>query len=234
MSHILQWTVWYHVWWTDGEHQEADQSNIKGDRQVEADVERAAHIGTAYSHQKPKVVEALHVPLCPSEPNWPFARLLFQRIFQRFMRYAAWYSGLWMPMLKSISFPSHVLGCDTMWSRRRLELKYHPRRRRRNPCALLERPSIFRIEISGRTYFSIVAPICWRKQVVFSVFINLIMLCLFCVVLCLTIMLLPCWRKSWFRGINVERDRAPSIMVQSPNDSDVGRKRNAADVSENF
>ena len=47
---------------------------------MEADVEQAAHIGTAYS-QKPKLVEALHVPLCPWEPNWPYARLLFQRIF---------------------------------------------------------------------------------------------------------------------------------------------------------
>jgi len=38
--------------------------------------------------------------------------------------------------------------------------------------------------------------------------VNLIMP--FCFVLCLTsIMLLPCWRKSWFRGINVEHDRAP-------------------------
>ena len=117
MPHIFQWTVWYHVWWTDGEHQEADQSNIKGDRQVEADVEQAEHIGTAYS-QKPKLVEALHVPLCDCVRGYQTDLLLvccFSEYFQQFIRYAARYSDLSMLMLKSISFPAMCWGatpCD--------------------------------------------------------------------------------------------------------------------------
>jgi hypothetical protein len=64
---------------------------------VEADVEQAAHIGTAYS-QRPKLVEALHVPLCPWEPKWPFARFVSAIHEIR----CPILSGLSMLMLKSI------------------------------------------------------------------------------------------------------------------------------------
>jgi hypothetical protein len=77
---------------------------------VEADVEQAAHIGTAYS-QRPKLVEALHVPLCPWEPKWPFARFVSAIHEIR----CPILSGLSMLMLKSISFPAMCWGatpCD--------------------------------------------------------------------------------------------------------------------------
>jgi len=73
---------------------------------VEADVEQAEHIGTAYS-QKPKLVEALHVPLCDCVRGYQTDLLLFccfSEYFQQFIRYAARYSDLSMLMLKRLVF----------------------------------------------------------------------------------------------------------------------------------
>ena len=146
---FLQRAVWHHVRWTDGEHQEADQSNIEGDRQVEADVGQAAYyIGTAYIFRTKSPRRRTARAPVGTELTFFARSLLAANIFSDSWDRLPDTLGLFDAQNGLLFQPCagmrHHVMATAAW-----DLKYHPRRRRRRPCALLEN-AIFLIRISRR------------------------------------------------------------------------------------